>query len=1232
MADSDIKNLDALLKADAKLGKKIGLAFDEVLLYALERRHLDIPEFSNILLNAGKDLESSNVYEYLKRNVRLMKIDELSFDSNEKIHLPGVESALTSMRGRGYSLVFVVHGEAAKTTVYLGLSKFAEQPSEINAVIDSYAAAWQANFAGSKLKKMSTEDISSISKSIADCKEFGVLTGIPSLKREEDTNQFVQGLERLIRAMRGKNYNWISIADPIPQELVRNAIDSCQNLQADIHHLVHTQLSKATSNGKTVMLGMFGMMGQGTTDGTAHTDNVSQTKTISDTHTTSESTSDTHTTSESSSNTHTQNKMEGYQRAAKATSILGVAGAIVGTCICPGLGTIVGAGIGSLASSMLGGAIEGVGGAITGKNGYSDSNTQTSGTSDSHSRTWGTSDSHTESTSDTTGYADTVSRAVAQQLAGGGFASFGMTWTKTTTVGQELLNRKAEYAEETLKAYEERLHEGTALGMWNLGHYFCARDAETYNRGIGVVTSLFTGMDSTYEPPRAIKVPENFKNVLRQFNNIYLRFSDMPITQADLAGQLNCKDHPLGFLFNGPCTPVNTKELAIATPIATQDIEGITVSERASFGINIPVDRSQEATLTVGKILDKGNETSQRYKLALNNLPKHLAVFGLTGSGKTNTIHHLLGQLWEKHHIPFLVIEPAKAEYRALAELDELKDDLLIISAGVDQTSACPLRINPFEFDPGKDNDANRVHVLTHIDRLKATFNASFPMYASMPYILEEAILEIYRERGWDLGRSINRYVDIYEEDFHDYVPTLNDLYLKVDSIVQRKGYFQEQQMNIQAALKARLSSLMVGAKGSMFNCKKSIPAADLFNRPVIVELENIGDDDEKAFLMGLLVSRLYEFRKASFTAGEETGKQPFNHVLVIEEAHRLLANVPDTSSNMEVANVKGKSVAAFVDMLSEIRAMGQSVFVVDQLPSRVSPNIVKGTGSKIIHRLLAKDDRESVGWTMGLNDDQINDLCLLRTGECVVSQDGDRKSFMCAVPKNELHENRVGGEISNATRKYKTQIDSILQPTDSIDKEDVRFRDDLYSTMLAIGLGESIDLLKKCCPIKHLGDNGKQISAQKIYWQHICQEIWSFYGGDFKEFLAMKQLGTKLIENPINIVNEYRNAFRSYYESTLDYQLSIEEHITGCVYKQLFLRKKVLVSVNQNFDSIKHCSDSTIRLARAIIKTMPLVLPRNMGVLSPLAYKLTEYIVYNISQELDPEIIWNNIQEQVRG
>ena len=1151
MAGAAVKNIQDLANQVKEISKKCYPDFAELILYSLERRHLAVPSFSNILIpeSEPENFSSFNLQEHLKQNVRLIKLDEISFDSNEDFHLPGVESAITSMRGAGHSLIFIVQGDNIKTSVYMGLAKFSEDASDINSAISSYTTAWQANFPGTKIDKLTTEEVCDISYNLADCKEFGILTGIPSLKREEDSQIFVQGLERLIRAMRGKIYCWVSIADPVSNYELQAAIDACHKMQSEIHHLVKTDLSKSTSNGKTVMLGLFGMLGQAETEGTA--------KTISETLSSGSSEASTHTVGGS------------------ATA-------------------------GFLSASY------------------------------SYSKMKSTFESLAK------GVANSVNQAVSQQIGGGGFGSLGLTLTKTTTVGQELLNKKVEYAEEVLKAYEERLHLGTALGMWNLGHYFCADNADTYAQGVGVVTSLFTGMDSTFEPPRSLKMPSSFCTILRKFNNVYLHFSsDLeqkdawkklgPSGVANKISSASFQGHPLGAIFNGPCTPVNTKELAIATPIATQDIEGVSVTERAKFGINTtnicPVDRS----LTVGQILDKGNALTSRYRLSLDNLNKHLAVFGLTGSGKTNTIQNLLMQLWKKHNIPFLVIEPAKAEYRALAATDELKDDLLIISAGVDQTSVCPLRLNPFYFNPGKDNDANRVHVLTHIDRLKATFNASFPMYASMPYILEEAILEVYRERGWNLGLSINRYVDIYNEDFSAYVPTLQDLYLKVDMIVKKKGYFQEQQMNIQAALKARLSSLMVGSKGSMLNTLYSIPAKDLFEKPVVVELENMGDDEEKAFVMGLLVSKLYEYRKSTASQGDK-----LKHILVIEEAHRLLANIPD-SANMEVANVKGKAVSAFIDMLSEIRAFGQSVFVVDQLPSRVSPNIVKGTGAKIVHRLLAKDDREAVGWTMGMSDEQINDLSLLRTGECVVSQDGDRKSFLCKVPKNAPHENRCGGEVSQFTATFKAQnVEFFKNISDDVDLEDAKFYSDLYSAMLAIGCGENINLLQKAIPIRYnASKNTSSLSQwQMIYWKDICRRIWGFFGGEFNLYIDMYNAGKLFIESPSENCALYRSAFEEYFINTKQYLYAIDTNLAGTAYSHLFNDKKVFETLNKYFDSIKNASGIAPKVGLAIQKTLPIVCPKGQVIGDTLINDLVEEILFRVA----PSLSVNDVIEYVKG
>ncbi len=1173
MTDVAVKNLKALEKARADIARKCYPAFDELLLYSLERRHLDVPEYSDILLSSPETDGAPSLKDHLQKNVRLFKLDEIAFDANEKFHLPGVESALTAMRGQGHSLLFIVQGDVTRTCVYLGLCKFAADAPETSGVLDGYGAVWRANFPGSRIVNLSTPEASDVSYELSKCTEFGVLTGIPSLKRDEESQLFVQGLERLIRAMRGKTYTWLSIADPIPQDAVRDAIDACQQLESDIHHLVKTDLSKATSNGKTVMFGLFGLAGEGKSEGGSKSE--SEISTDGKTETKGESTAD--TVGDTNSSSHT------------------VGGSVGGTVGFAGSG-------------------------VSASTDYHYTKTHAHSTA----KTIGTNLAHSIMSSLAHGWVNTVTQSVSSQMAGGGFSSFGLTWTKTTTVGQELLNRKAEYAEEVLRAYEKRLQDGTALGMWNLGHYFCAADADTYRQGIGVVNSLFVGMDSTYEPPRAIKVPKEFGDTLRRFQNVYLRFPTRPVSREDLrSGRAEFRDHPLGFLFNGPATPVNTRELAIATPVATQDVEGVSVSRRPAFGINLGVGLGSLAkTLTLGRILDKGNETNQSYRMLQANLTKHLAVFGLTGSGKTNSIHHLLRQLWKNEHVPFLVIEPAKAEYRALATMDEFRDDLLVISAGIDRTATCPLRLNPFDFEPGMDTDANRVHVLTHIDRLKATFNASFPMYASMPYILEEAILEVYRERGWDLGRSENRFVDVYNQDFRDYLPTLRDLYWKVTEVVRRKGYYQEQQMNIEAALKARLSSLLVGAKGTMLETPRSLPSKDIFERPVIIELENLGDDDEKAFLMGLIVSRLYEWRKATFS---NSSTQALRHVLVIEEAHRLLANIPDTSANMEASNPRGKAVSAFVDMLSEIRAYGEGVMVVDQLPSRVSPNIVKGTGAKIVHRLLAVDDRENVGGTMGLEDAQIADLSLLRTGECVVSQDGDLKAFQVRVPKCEEHESRMGGEVSEFTRKYREDNAEIFKtPSVGIDTEDGAFKDSLYKTMLAIGLGQNLDALADIRPTRNVDTWLDREDWLAVYWKQICAEIWNYHGGDWRALLALRASGTAILAGVTNMTDSYRASFTEYFAASKIAVESPTGKLAGIAFAPFLVsgNKSLLEVVNQNCDLLKGMKDRYEKLAESIRRALPMLEPRRQSFSADLRVMLVEDIVYRINPVLVEETL----------
>ena len=110
-----VRTFRNLVKDRASIDKECYPAFDELLSFSLERRYLSIPALADMMaIVPAVDGESLDLSQYLQKNVCLFKVDEIAFDVDEKCHLAGVESAVTSMRNCGYSLVFVVQGDLAK--------------------------------------------------------------------------------------------------------------------------------------------------------------------------------------------------------------------------------------------------------------------------------------------------------------------------------------------------------------------------------------------------------------------------------------------------------------------------------------------------------------------------------------------------------------------------------------------------------------------------------------------------------------------------------------------------------------------------------------------------------------------------------------------------------------------------------------------------------------------------------------------------------------------------------------------------------------------------------------------------------------------------------------------------------------------------------------------------------------------------------------------------------------
>ena len=71
--------------------------------------------------------------------------------------------------------------------------------------------------------------------------------------------------------------------------------------------------------------------------------------------------------------------------------------------------------------------------------------------------------------------------------------------------------------------------------------------------------------------------------------------------------------------------------------------------------------------------------------------------------------------------------------------------------------------------------------------------------------------------------------------------------------------------------------------------------------------------------------------------------------------------------------------------MISELRKFGEAMMFVAQFPTHVAAEVVKNSGTKIVHRLAWPDDVSLIGDSLGLTQKQREHLTRLRVGEAVV-------------------------------------------------------------------------------------------------------------------------------------------------------------------------------------------------------------------------------------------------------
>lgn len=591
------------------------------------------------------------------------------------------------------------------------------------------------------------------------------------------------------------------------------------------------------------------------------------------------------------------------------------------------------------------------------------------------------------------------------------------------TISLDSSNKSIERLLAKLDQNLERIDEAHNYGAWYTAAYFISSHSYVSESLASIFLGLMRGEKSNSEY-FALNSWEN-KQAQPIFNSLS-QLSHPVIDMAEL-GELS------------PATLVSGKEMAIQLGLPRRSTSTVTVIEAQTFGRQIQnvdgLTQKAEKSINLGVVRHLWTDLPQKVELDVKKLSSHIFVTGSTGSGKSNTVYQLLSEL-NKNDVNFMVIEPAKGEYKNV--FGHRKDVTVL---GTNPLQAELLKINPFKFPKG-------VHVLEHIDRLVEIFNVCWPMYAAMPAILKDAMLEAYKTSDWDLDTSCNLFGKAL-------FPTFTDLLTQLEKVIHKSAFSEEVKSNYIGSLVTRVKSLTNGLNGQIF-ASNEIDNAQLFDSNVIVDLSRIGSQETKSLIMGILVMRLSEHRMSN----ADGMNQPLKHVTVLEEAHNILKRT-STEQSSEGANVAGKAVEMLSNAIAEMRTYGEGFIIADQSPSAVDISAIRNTNTKIIMRLPDETNRRLAGKAAGVTNEQLEEIAKLPKGVAVVYQNDWLEPVLCKIhhfseeekpykyePQNQLNDEKKAFHQHIAdllfSQKTKKQLD-LVEISKSIEQSKLKLKQKKY-------------------------------------------------------------------------------------------------------------------------------------------------------------------------------------------
>ncbi|MFD0279301.1 ATP-binding protein [Kitasatospora sp. NPDC127111] len=361
----------------------------------------------------------------------------------------------------------------------------------------------------------------------------------------------------------------------------------------------------------------------------------------------------------------------------------------------------------------------------------------------------------------------------------------------------------------------------------------------------------------------------------------------------------------------------------------------------------------------------------RRLTTALSRLTEHVVVTGQAGSGKTNTLRHLLDQLVTQG-IPTTVIDPAN---RALgAAVTELGGTVWDFS----DRPGSVFRLNPFM--PPDD-----VPVYEHIALLTGVLAMTFRVTELGESMLHNMVVQLYREKTESTRTSdLLAVTGTTLRKTPGRIPTMDDLIaawhrehrprLLGDNTwsAATVAFFDERWRALESSLLKDVTTPVDPALG----------IGTLLSGTHLLELRALGNEEEINALMLLVFGMLASAMRHRPVLSRPT----LRHALLIDEAHRIAGPVGPPRAVDTAPSSAGNRLADLVTaMAKQCRQTGLGLVLAEQSIGDLNESVLTNTATTIVHRVIDGADRQEIARRFGLEPATLRAVSALEDGHALV-------------------------------------------------------------------------------------------------------------------------------------------------------------------------------------------------------------------------------------------------------